>query len=245
MRSNEFIFMIRFMKNPVLPLIIACMAFSTHVDAASENEMVSLQFTTFPKWTNREPIEMAIGDGQFLKITVPSNSFSKPYQVPKLSKWVFGRPKVNEEGKPDFDIYGQGDSLGSENQLILLIRLGNEPSDGLKVIAIDSRLSEFAGGDFFYLNASTFDVGGIMGNTKFMLEPAAHQIIKLASGDIHSKEGIDFIHTQLYYRDQKKINPFFSSTWPANAKARSMIFFYHSGANNRIRMHTIQSFLPL
>ncbi len=224
----------------VIALVIALFP---DTSAAQQKGTVSLQFVTFPKWTTREPIEMAIGDGEFLKLTVPSNSFSKPQLVPKLSEWTFGRSKTDENGKPAFDIFGQGKPLDSNDQLIILIRLGKEPSDGLKVIALDNRRTEFAGGDFFYLNASNFDVGGIMGETKFMLKPAGQQLVKLSPNDIHTKEGINFVHTQLYYRDQEKSNPFFSSTWPANAKARSMIFFYHSGSNSRIRMHTIQSYL--
>ena len=38
--------------------------------------------------------------------------------------------------------------------------------------------------------------------------------------------------------------PFFSSTWPANKKARSMAFLHHDPHNERLRMHTIRDYIP-
>jgi hypothetical protein len=212
--------------------------------AQEKREQVTLQFVTFPKWTTREPIQMVIGEGETLEFTAPSNSFSKPYQVPKLSSWVFGRMGQNEKGDPIFETFGQGKALGSKSQLILLIRLGKEAKDGLKVIALDSQLGEFDGGQFFYYNTSTFDIGGMMGKSKFLLKPGEYKIIKPNAEDIVVKEGQSFVQTVHLYRKEEFSNPFFNSTWHLNPKARSMIFFYQDNNQKRLKMHTIQDFLP-
>lgn len=212
--------------------------------AKQEGEQVTLQFVTFPKWIIREPIQMVIGEGETLEFIAPSNSFSKAYQVPKLSHWVFGRTGQNEKGDPVFETFGQGKALGSKSQLILLIRLGKKPKDGLKVIALDSQLGEFDGGQFFYYNASTFDIGGMMGDSKFVLKPGEYRIIKPKDKDIMVKDGMSFVQTVHLYRKEDIQNPFFNSTWHLNPKARSMIFFYQDNDQKRLKMHTLQDFMP-
>jgi hypothetical protein len=114
----------------------------------------------------------------------------------------------------------------------------------MKIIAIDSDQTKFKGGEFFFMNVSSFDVAGLMGKSKFMIRPSQYKIVRPTAEDINTKEGIPFIQTVLFYRKNEEANPFFNSTWHANPKARSMIFFYQSGSNKRLRMHTIQDFLP-
>ena len=225
----------------MLRLFIATLFMSMSL---AQQEQVTLQFVTFPKWTTREPIQMVTGEGETIEFIAPSNSFSKPYQVPKLSKWVFGRVTQNEKGESEFDHYGEGQSLNAKSQLILLIRTGKEPKDGLKVIALDSQLNEFGGGCFFYYNASTFDIGGMMGKTKFVLKPKEYEIITPKPDDIEVKGGLSFVQAVHLYRKEEVQNPFFNSSWHVNPKARSMIFFYQDNDAKRLKMHTIQDFLP-
>ncbi|MFU8893644.1 MAG: hypothetical protein ACNA8L_08450 [Luteolibacter sp.] len=225
--------------------IIAACIFTLFTGHASvEGEEVTLQFVTFPKWTTREPIEMLLDEGKTLEFIAPSNSFSKPHQVPKLSTWALGRMTETEEGKPSFKVFGQAKSLNSNNQLILLIRTGNHPKDGIKVIALDSQLSQFGGGEFFYYNASSFEIGGMMGNSRFILKPGEHRIIKPKAEDLEVKEGMAFVQAVHLYRKGELQNPFFNSTWHVNPKARSMVFFYQDNDAKRLKMHTLQDFLP-
>lgn len=227
----------------ILSLCLCVMVLPADVGYCQQ-EHVTLQFVTFPKWTTRQPIQMAIGEGETLEIIAPSNSFSKPYQVPKLSSWVFGRKIVNEKGDPAFETFGQGKSLDSNNQLVLLIRLGKEPSDGLKVIVLDARHNSFGGGEFFYYNASTFDIGGMMGKSKFVLRPGETKIIKPTPQDIDTREGISFVQSVNFYQKENFSNPLYNSTWHLNPKVRSMIFFYQDNEKKRLKMHTLQDFLP-
>lgn len=231
------------MKLPIISAFIFSLI-SNICLAQQEQAQVTLQFVTFPKWTTREPIQMVIGEGKTLEFTAPSNSFSKEYQVPKLSSWVFGRPSTNEKGEPSFESYGQGKSLESKKQLILLIRLGKEVKDGLKVIALDSQLNQFGGGEFFHYNASTFDIAGIMGKSNFLLKPGEHKIIKPKAEDMEVKEGNAFVQTVHFYRKEEVSNPFFNSTWHVNPKVRSMVFFYQDNDQKRLKMHTLQDFMP-
>jgi hypothetical protein len=47
-----------------------------------------------------------------------------------------------------------------------------------------------------------------------------------------------------FFRKEGEPRPFFSNTWPANKKARSMVFFYHAPHNDRLRFHSIRDYLP-
>lgn len=232
-------------KKSLSPLVtLACLVGLLVGDAFSQDEKVTLQFVTFPKWTTRIPIEMVIGNGETIEITAPSNGFSKPHEVPKLANWIFGRSGVDEKGDPLFETFAEGKSLNAPHQLILLIRKSNDPADGMKVIVLDGSVNTFKGGEFFFMNVSDFDVAGLMGKSKFIIQPAQHKIVSPTKQDIQIREGIPFVQTVLFYRKNDESNPFFNSTWHANPKARSMIFFYQSGSNKRLRMHTLQDFLP-
>ena len=50
--------------------------------------------------------------------------------------------------------------------------------------------------------------------------------------------------TEFFFRKQTETRPFFSSSWPANKKARSMVFLYHDTHNQCLRMHIIRDYLP-
>jgi hypothetical protein len=186
------------------------------------------------------------GDGEVMEVNAPTNALSQPYQVKRLATWSVGKLQAtaNKDEKPVFTSYGSAPALASPEQLILLIRNGKENKDGLRVIPMDNRSSNFGGGQFFFMNASTVDIAGMLGGTKFLIKPGAHTIIEPV--ETTKREGMDgdLLFTEFFFRKQTEARPFFSSTWPANKKARSMVFFYHDTHNERLRMHTIRDYVP-
>lgn len=212
---------------------------------AQEPEVVTLRFLSFPKTAAPEPVELAIGAGQVIKVNTPTNALSEPYKVPRLSTWLVGKmePAKNKDENPKFTSYGSAASLASSNQLILLIRNGKENKDGMRVIPMDNNTSHFGGGQFFFMNAAKVDIAGMLGGTKFVIKPGAQTIIEPV--ELKKLEGseAEMVFTEFYFLKQDEARPFFSSTWPANKKARSMIFFYHDKTNQRLRMHTIRDYL--
>jgi hypothetical protein len=231
------------MRAPFLPLCL--LALGTPL-IAQEAEQVTLRFLSFPKSASPQPVELLIGGGETLEVKIPTNALSAPYKVKRLSTWAVGKmePAASAEEPPSFTAYGSARALASSDQLILLIRNGKENADGMRVIPMDNRTGGFAGGQFFFMNAAKVDVAGVLGGTKFALKPGTHTIIKPKEMIRREGAAANQFFTEFYFRKETEARPFFSSTWPANDKARSMVFFYHDPHNERLRMHTIRDYLP-
>lgn len=211
-------------------------AFPTH---AQEAEQVTVQFVSFPKSPSPEPVELLLGEGKTIEVKIPSNTISEPYQVPAIATWAVGKTEIGPEEKTIFKIYGQTPALGSKNQLIILVRKGANNAEGMEVIPIDYQNANFGGGKFLFMNTSKVDIAGEVGDEKFVIKPGARSIIKPESQD-----GAKTFHTMFYFRKDEEAKPFFSSKWPVNDKARSLVFFYHDPNNQRLRFHSIRNFLP-
>ena len=213
---------------------------------SQEPPQVTLRFLSFPKTANPEPVQLAVGGGEAIEVKTPTNALSEPYRVPLLSTWTVGKlePAKNAQDNPVFTSYGSAPSIASTNQLILLIRNGKENKDGMRVIPMDNNTSHFGGGQFFFMNAAKVDIAGMLGGTKFLLKPGAQTIIEPVELRKRENAAADTVFTEFYFRKQDEARPFFSSSWPANKKARSMVFFYHDKHNERLRMHTIRDYLP-
>jgi hypothetical protein len=233
------------MKLHLLPLALFALCIGSPV-IAQEAEQVTLRFLSFPKSASPQPVELVIGDGQTLEVKIPTNALSEPYKVKRLSSWSVGKlgPAIGKDGKPTFTSYGSAPALASANQLILLIRNGKENSEGMRVVPIDINTRNFGGGHFFFMNAAKVDIAGMLGGTKFALKPGTHTIIE--PKEMNQREGGEpnQFFTEFFFRKETEARPFFSSSWPANKKARSMVFFYHDTKNERLRMHTIRDYLP-
>lgn len=214
--------------------------------AQNADDEITLRFISFPKSLDPKPVELVLGEGKTLEVKIPTNELSGEYKVKRLATWSVGilEPATGKDGKPSFTSYGSAASIASSNQLIILIRKGKENKDGMQVIPIDNNPNNFGGGKFFFMNAAKVDIAGMLGDTKFALKPGSQTIItpaKIIKGDETKADGL---FTEFYFRKEEEARPFFSSTWPHNEKARSMIFFYHDTQNDRLRMHTIRDYIP-
>lgn len=223
--------------NAILLKVTLCLILPS-MALAQEEEKITLQFVSFPKSTSPEPVELLIGEGKTMEVKIPSNALSEPYQVPLLSKWVVGKSEIGQDEKTTFAIYGQGSALDSKNQLIILVRKGAENADGMELIAVDNQRASFGGGSYLFMNVAKIDIAGEVGDQKFTIKPNARTILK-PEGEDDAK----VFQTMFYFRKDNEAKPFFSSKWPVNDKARSLVFFYHDPHNQRLRFHSIRHFL--
>lgn len=214
-------------------------AFASLVCQAQEVEKVTLQFVSFPKAMAPEPVELFLGEGKTIQVKIPTNMLSKPYQVPALKTWAVGKLEAGEDNKMVFNAYGHAPALNSRSQLIVLVRKGKINAEGMELIPVDNRLANFGGGKFLFLNMTTIDIAGMCGDEKFIVRPNTQSLI-----EPKSKDGTKTFRTAFFFRKGKDAKPFFSSRWPVNEKARSLVFFYHNPHNQRIQFHTIRNFVP-
>lgn len=215
---------------------------STQAQNQSEGE-VQLQFVSFPKAANPEPIELYLGEGKTLEVEIPTNRLSKKYSVKAMPTWILGKTAESavEDADPVFAPYGRANSISSPTQLILVIRKGRQNEDGLALIPMPNTARNFGGGSFFFLNATPMDIAGIISNKRFSLKPGKFTIVEPEPSEV--KGVYRYCKTQLAYRKGDDVRAFFNSTWRLNDKARSLIFFYLDPKTQRIRMHSIRDYL--
>jgi hypothetical protein len=135
-----------------------------------------------------------------------------------------------------FKVLGKGKAPASPDQIILLVQRGAEREDGYEVLAIDGRAKGFGGGKFLFLNATRVRVAGDVGDRKFALLPGKHIVIE-------PKDEGGLCQAILYYDKEGEARPFFSSRWPVNQRARSMIFLYHDPTTTKLRLHSLREII--
>lgn len=219
----------------VLPLCLL----STARLRAQEEEKVAVQFLSFPKAIDPKPVELLVGENKTIEVKIPTNEFSEVYHVKRMENWAVGKIETGKDNKPAFTVYGGAKSLAAPSQLILLVRKGQENSEGMVVIPIDNQLTNFGGGQFLFVNAASLDVAGQLGDSKFVVKPGKFAIIKPKPQTDESKS---LVHATLYYRKDDVVKPFFSSTWPVNNRARTMVFFYEDPSTGHLSLHSIRDF---
>jgi hypothetical protein len=228
-------------RNTFLRLLAgSCLGLTILPVIAQQEESIELQFLSFPKSIDPKPVELLLGDGRTQVVKIPTNEFSETYIVKRREIWAVGITGTDKEGKQAFTVFGQAKALASAKQLILLVRKGKENEDGMVVLPIDNQLSSFGGGSFLFLNAASLDVGGEIGKGTFAVKPGKFTIIKPKPNTDEAKSLVD---VTLFYRKKEEAKPFFSSTWPTNDKARTMVFFYEDPSTGHLCLHSIRDFL--
>ena len=203
----------------------------------SESNRVNLRFLSFPKSMQPVELELRLSQTETEPFRAYSHECSQRIQVVSPGVWSVGETVEGPDGEETFVEYGRTPAANSQQQLLLLIRKGADNTDGFDLIALDESDSVFGGGHFLFMNACKVDIAGKVGDEKFVLRPGRHNII-----EPETDEGKQSAHAMFYFRKGEEARPFFSSRWPVNERARSMVFFYHDPKSRRIRMHTVRDF---
>lgn len=207
--------------NTKLILRIAVAAIAIQFSPAQAEGELSLQFLAFPKQTSPAPIELLIGPNKTLPIEIPGHELSPVYKMTRPTSIVVGITAKNDKGDPVFKIFGQAPPLASSKQIILLMRKGENNSDGFVILPIDGELASFSGGNYLFINACNLPVGGKIGDKIFKLKPGQRELLKPAA--THEGGGCQ---VTLTYQDEEKWRIFYDTRWSVNKNYRSLIFFY-------------------
>jgi hypothetical protein len=220
-------------------LLLILITVTQPVCAQAAAEAVTLRFITFPKTSTAQTLTLFAGKDGSKTIEVSSNAVSKPLVMPQLREWVIGEV-INgaDKNKPTFKAFGKTKSLGSKRQLIIVIRSGNSPSDGVHLIAINDRQKGFKLGETLILNASNKKIGGIVGGSKFALSSGSHKIIEPKANKTER-----YFHAKFFYENEGKAKGFYSSNWPFSKNSRVMSFIYNDPNTKQLRFHTVRDFL--
>ncbi len=219
--------------------LLTCSVVSLLASGAEAQNKVELQFLAFPKHQRPQPVELMVAEGETIEVQTPGNELSPVYKVSPLASIVVGKTTINDEGEKSFDVYGQAKSLGVSKQIILLIRKGAENSDGFVVLPINGELGDFAGGSYFFINASKLNVAGVIGDLKFALKPGQRRMIK-PEPDFED----DICQVTFAYQRDDDWKTFKDTRWPTNERYRSMIFFHQDPESGRLGVAPVIDMLP-
>lgn len=209
--------------------------------SAQEVQTISLRFVTFPVFTSDEPLELFLGEEEPIPIELPTNRLSKVYKIKNIIPCTLGRTSLNEKGKPEFTPFGTTQLLSEKEQIILVTRKGTNASDGLKLTPFNADQSGFGGGKYFMMNASSADIAGKLGETKFILKPNRHTFLSPTPSKVENNR--KYLFVEVYFRKGDIARPFYTSTWRFSERARTMVFFHHDEHTRQLRTHSIRHYI--
>ena len=222
-------------RTSFITLLFALIAMST-----LNAQLVNLQFVSFPQVPGAQPLHLQVGEEEYLQIEAPTNRLSRTYKVKKLGAWVLGHMET-ANGDAVFKRQGQVNSTSGDHQIVLIIRSPGE--DGkIELMTLDRAGDGLAGGEFFIMNFSKAEIGGVVGNEKFALKGREHIIISPEPDRLVGER--KFAIATLFFKKGEQAEPFFTKQWRLSENANSMVFLYHDPNNDRLRLHTIRNFLP-
>jgi len=209
--------------------------------SAQEVQTISLRFVTFPVFTSDEPLELFLGEEEPISIELPTNRLSKVYKIKNTIPCALGRTSLNEEEEPIFTPFGKTQLLSAREQIILVTRKGPELSDGLNLTPFNADESGFDGGNYFIMNASTADIAGKLGKTRFLLKPNRHTLLEPTPSKVENNR--KFLYVEVYFRKGDTVRPFYNSTWRFSEQARTLVFFHHDEHTKQLRTHSIRHYI--
>jgi hypothetical protein len=196
-------------------------------------QTVRIECVSFPK-REREKIELLVGPGKTVELTLQSHALSVPLQVPRMPVWRFGKSEEDDEGKFKFTTHAQVKPGPAKRQLLVFIRKGREMGDGFMVVTLDGGRNGFGEGKMLFVNLSRRPVAGQVGGKRFVLPPTKHRIIAPVAD-----RGEGFCYAVLRYQQGEDWRTFFSTNWPVLEDARGLVFTYDDPKGRSLKLHSI------
>lgn len=223
----------------VLLTVIITASVCTIVTAQNTGK-ISVRILAFPQMAEPEPVELVIGDNaKTIEVDTPGHELSKTYDVPPLNTITVGKTTLDKDGKPTFQVFGSAKSIAAKEQIILLLRKGKQNSDGFAVLPISADLIEFKGASFLFINASTYNVSGKIGDKILELGPGKRALLQPKA---NFEDGI--CQVTFAYQKADKWKMFYDTRWPANEKIRTLVFFYQNPETGRLGIAPITDIIP-
>ena len=194
---------------------------------------VAITCLSFPK---RPPvsIELLVGPGKTVPISLQSHTLTDPLKVPRLAVWKFGKSGTNAAGEFRFKSYGQVRPGTARKQLLLFVHKGTSPSEGLNVLALNDDKTAFGASQMLFVNLAREPVAGLVGGKQFRLNPGKHIIITPKAD-----RGKNLCFASLKYMRDNKWRTFFSTNWPTLTRARGLVFLYNDPRSKSVKFHSV------
>jgi hypothetical protein len=169
------------------------------------------------------------------EVKVHLNNFTGPYRAPSR-RVVLAEPGAGEGGKPK--VVAKIAVPASYGARVLLVLVPNGGKDGgYQMIPVRDDRVGFAPGERRLVNLTRYALGGQFDDKKVLIKPKTVTPLKLRK----PPGGRETHEVVVYFRakDKDPWTPLTSTVWPYDPEARSLVFFYWSAAEKRIRIQSI------
>tara|TARA_B100000963_G_scaffold48890_1_gene37099 strand:+ start:1065 stop:1775 length:711 start_codon:yes stop_codon:yes gene_type:complete len=216
-----------------VPAFLSAAAGWCLIASPSGAEEISIACLSFPKKAPAS-IELLVGPGKTIPITLQSHTLTEPVKVPRLQSWRFGKSGTNAAGEFAFKTYGQVKPGAPRNQLLVIVLKGSSPAAGLDILSLDGSPKSFGPSQMLFVNLAREQVAGLVGGKQFRLNSGKHAIIKP-----RADRGKNLCFASLKYKRATKWRTFFSTNWPTLEKARGLVFLYNDPRSQSVKMHSV------
>ena len=214
-------------------MVLATTLLTAGMGQRAQAQEVSITCLSFPKQSPAS-VELLVGPGKTVSITLQSHTLTEPLKVPRLASWKFGKSSTNAAGEFQFKSYGQVRPGKAREQILLFVRKGASPADGLNVLSLDGSKTAFGSSQMLFVNLAREQVAGLVGGRQFRLSSGKHIIIKPKAD-----RGKNLCFASLKYMRGNKWRTFFSTNWPTLSNARGLIFLYNDPRSKSVKLHSV------
>ncbi|MCB1062032.1 MAG: hypothetical protein KDN20_03800 [Verrucomicrobiae bacterium] len=205
----------------ILTLIITAGG-ASFVAAQEEPGMVKAEILTLGESGVIKDLHFRTIDG-IGKLSVYSRGFGPPIQYQGPQEMVFFRPMPNPEKLEggDFLVVGRVTLPDRASRVLLLFKPRKDTEkEAYQILAIDNDLSRFPEGAYRFVNTSTQNLTGRMGQQLFELKPQAFLIVDASS----SVDSFGNVELALYRKEDGVSKRIYSSVWHVKKSRRTTVF---------------------
>lgn len=237
--SNPFVThqLIRFLTFCLLLAVISPHAWAQAGD--SKNSM-QLRFLVFGKIAGATELRMVDPDKpeSSTKVELRLNNFTGPYTA--KSRRLVLVEDGQADGAPIVPVLSQMIPASLGRKVLVVLVPQAKPKTGYRALPMRDDRVGFSAGQRRFVNLTPYPIGGEFDGKRSLIKANAVTSLKIPS----PPSGRDTHEVAIFFQKQKKWLPLTSTVWPYDPELRSLVFFYWSPAEKRIRIQSIAEVPP-
>lgn len=180
------------------------------------------------------PVCILIGKTRSEAFELPTLGLSEPMTV-KAREFILISAATPPNSAPAPLATIQLPDKGTDFRIIL----APDGTDAYKHMVISGKDPKFGGGDLCFINLSSHDIIGQVGDTELDMKPDALNYIRPTAEKSAKSLAVTFS-----FRDKEKVMVLTDTSWPIVRDNRSIVVF-HEGRGDRPSYHAVDEFISL
>ncbi|WPJ96736.1 hypothetical protein SH580_03330 [Coraliomargarita algicola] len=189
------------MKKFIWIFVLVTLAFSLSIRAQTEDDTISIRFSTFA-WKGTDTRDLHyLKNGQLEPLQISQAFYKGPFDYTGPNPIVFYKKIRSEDGTMiPTPVASAPINPAFKDVFLLFLKSPNESADSeqqLHILSIDNQLATFPQGAYRIYNLSEYEVGGIFSDQKFTIPGKGFKTI-----DLNGSEHVD-VRIHFRYENQR------------------------------------------